>query len=105
MIVLVRLEADGETLEEVVKDIEQATKALKLGDGMRIHDEHYERVHDSCYKGRRVFKVGVKGAPTNQVWWTASSGTAAQGGISVQPGIAVSVPPHPRQKSQPRAKK
>lgn len=90
MIGLVRLEADGSTLDEVVKDIDAATKALKLSKEMHVHDEHYERVREGLYKGRRVFKLGLPGVVTNptvqtswprQTYWgtlnTASSASAS----------------------------
>jgi hypothetical protein len=61
MIALVRLEAEGKSLIEVAKELDAAAKSLALPDEkLRVHDEHYERVHDTCFKGRRVFRPGNK---------------------------------------------
>jgi len=64
MITLVRLEADGKDLTEVLASLDATAKGLKLPKEMTIHDEHYERVHKTCYKGRRVFRLGEKGVGT-----------------------------------------
>ena len=57
MISLIRLEAEGKTLAEVVADLDAKTKVLKLPKELRLYDEHYERVSHESYKGRRVFKT------------------------------------------------
>lgn len=85
MISLLRLEADGTTLEEVISDLDTATRQLGPGtDDLRIHDEHYERVHDTCFKGRRVFRVGEKGVSTSfpVVNWNT---TASNAGTNYRP--------------------
>lgn len=111
MIVTVRLEADGTTLDEVVKDIDNATKALKLSKDMHIHDEHYERVHESCYKGRRVFKTGVPSRPVNPYFYgtaLSSSGNAAyqqaqiQAQLNVNSTQQIPVPKHKAPHPKPR---
>ena len=59
MIVKIRLEAEGQSLEEVAKDIEAATRAAKFLKELQVHDEHYERT-DSGFKGRRVLSSSPK---------------------------------------------
>lgn len=79
MIVTVRIEAEGSTLDEIIKDLDAAQKALKLPKEMKTHDEHYHRVHDTLFKGRRLFKPGEKGL--GMTWMPdVSSGTGAWAG-------------------------
>lgn len=76
MISKLRLEAEGTSLAEVLKDIEDATKAAKLPKELQVHDEHYERVHATLFKGRRVFGQGPGPAvPANPF---PNSGTSIQ---------------------------
>jgi hypothetical protein len=74
MVTLIRLEADGKTLAEVIADLDATEKRLRegprrkdseRGPDLQLHDEHYERVHKTCYKGRRVFRPGEKAPGTN----------------------------------------
>lgn len=77
MISKLRLEAEGTTLQEVLNDIEAATKAAKLPKELQVHDEHYERVAEGLFRGRRVFGRGPK--PNG----SAARPFAYQQGISV----------------------
>ena len=79
MITLVRLEADAKTLADLISDLDAAQKSLKLPKDYHVHDEHYERVHDTCFKGRRVFKPGVKGATTQPPYVLTSGSASATG--------------------------
>ena len=87
MISLIRLEAEGSTLPEVVADIETKTKALKVPKDMYVHDEHYERVAATgLYKGRRVFKQGAPQLEVKKPYvWGMQSGTA----VTSTPNITV----------------
>jgi hypothetical protein len=90
MISLIRLEAEGSTLPEVVADIDAKTKALKLPKDMYVHDEHYERVAATgLYKGRRVFKHGaplLEVKPKPYVWGqVGTAATAASWTPSITP--------------------
>lgn len=63
MIALVRLEAEGKTLKEVSASLDDAAKRMGPAfDHLNVHDEHYERLHETLFKGRRVFKPGKKPA-------------------------------------------
>lgn len=108
MVTLVRLEAEGDTLDEVVKDIDAAAKAIKVPDGLHVHDEHYGREQTGLYKGRRVYKfcppqITVQPQP---YWWNVNGYSNVTGGtVSCATGVPIEAPTHPRQKNAPRAKK
>lgn len=59
MISLIRLEAEDQSVGQVVQKLNELVALLRSEmAGMAIHDEHYERVHDHLYKGRIVYKRG-----------------------------------------------
>jgi hypothetical protein len=72
MISFIRLEAEGTDLETVVKDIETAAKALKVPKDLLVHDEHYERVSATRFKGRRVFKSADEPKKPPPYQWSAT---------------------------------
>ncbi len=74
---LVRLEAEGHDLAEVVKDIDSLVKGLKLPKDLVVTDEHYERTSSGTYKGRRVFRLPIDSAAAVSLWSNVTLANAA----------------------------
>jgi len=83
MISMIRLEADSKTLKETIADLDAAIKRLGPAfDHLSVHDEHYERVHDTCFKGRKVLRPGEKSPPVFKSNFVSNTGTSGGGTVT-----------------------